>query len=206
MNYLINIKYFLISLLLVINFSSCKNEKGTNARIEVSFDSIRNDTSVVLSIVESKVDVKNCDSSFKRKYNISEEEKLLKNEFKNFKLFDLTHALTEDFNGDGKIDSAFFLTENEKSGIIIKDGLTNREFRIGLGNTFEEMGDDFNWIDYWGIVKDSSTYEIVIEDGEIVGDTIVTLNIPSIILRKVEEGGGLISFKGGKYVWIHQAE
>lgn len=61
-------------------------------------------------------------------------------------------------------------------------------------------------MDYWGVLQDSSTYEIIITNGEIVGDTLVRLENPSIFVRKKEVGGGLITFKDGKYEWIHQAD
>lgn len=32
------------------------------------------------------------------------------------------------------------------------------------------------------------------------------LENPSIVVRKEEVGGGLITFKDGRYVWIHQAD
>ena len=75
-----------------------------------------------------------------------------------------------------------------------------------MGNNFEEIGDDFSWVDSWGILIDTITYEIVIEDSEIKGDTIIELQNPSIVLKKQEAGGGLIAFRNGKYDWIHQAD
>ena len=127
-------------------------------------------------------------------------------EFQKAQLFDLKDTLQEDFNGDRTIDKAVFLTEDGKAGIIITDGKTQEQVKIGLGNKFEEQGDDFSWVDYWGIVKDSSTYEIIVTNGEIIGDTLIRLENPAIVVRKEEVGGGLITFRNGKYEWIHQAD
>lgn len=131
---------------------------------------------------------------------------LLGYEFKRAELIGLKDSIREDLNGDGFLDKAIFTNEDGKSGILIMDGQTNEEIKIGLGNEFEEMGDDFSWVDYWGIVRDSITYEIIIENAEILGDTIVQLDNPSIVVRKEEVGGGLITFRNGKYEWIHQAD
>lgn len=86
----------------------------------------------------------------------------------------LTDILTADFNGDGNIDQAKFTRDNETSGIIIKHGHTNEEKSFGLGKSFAHMT-NFNWVDFWGVINDSVTYEIVVENGEIIGDRKVEL-------------------------------
>ena len=95
---------------------------------------------------------------------------------------------------------------NQKGGIIIIDGKTLEEFVIGCGTKFYEMGDDFRWVDYWGIIRDIETYEIIVSDGEIVGKQNVQLSYPSIFVRKEEIGGGIITYKNGKYEWVHQSD
>jgi hypothetical protein len=133
------------------------------------------------------------------------ENQSLSYEFENATIFKLTDTITADFNGDGKVDQASFKKENETSGIIIKHGQTNEEIKIGFGESFAHLT-EFNWVDFWGLVKDSETFEIVIEDAEIIGDRKVKLENPSIVVKKEEEGGGLITYKNGKYEWIHQAD
>jgi hypothetical protein len=132
--------------------------------------------------------------------------KELSSEFKNFKYVDLKESIIADLNGDGIADNAIFTSQNGKSGILITDGKSKQEVKIGLGAAFEEMSDDFSWVEYWGIVQDSTTYEVIIIDSEIVGDTVVRLEYPSIFVRKEEVGGGVITFKNEKYQWIHQAD
>ena len=126
-------------------------------------------------------------------------------EFKDATIFKLTDTITADFNGDGNADQAIFKKENETSGIFITHGETNQKIKIGFGEPFAHVK-EFNWVDYWGLINDSESYEIVIEDAEIIGDREVKLDNPSIVVRKEEVGGGLITFKNGKYVWIHQSD
>ena len=126
-------------------------------------------------------------------------------EFKSLIIFPLKDTISADFNGDGTVDQAVYRKENETSGIIIKHGRTNEEVRFGFGEPFAHLS-EFNWVDYWGLVKDDETYEIVIEDAEIIGDRNIELENPSILVRQKETGGGLITFKNGKYQWIHQAD
>lgn len=128
------------------------------------------------------------------------------NGFKNATLYKLRDTIKADFNGDGIIDIAFYKRENQTSGIIIKHGQTNEEFRIGFGNSFSTWTDfDCNWVDYWGLVQDKETSETTFtEDGEVFGSKDVKLQNPSIVIGDDEVGGGLITFKNGKYVWIHQ--
>lgn len=133
------------------------------------------------------------------------EKQVLSSEFLTSRMFELTDTITADFNGDGKIDQAIYKKENQTSGIIITHGLTNEEVRIGFGEPFAHLT-EFNWVDFWGLINDIETYEIVIEEAEIIGDRKVELDNPSIVLRKEEVGGGLITFKDGKYQWIHQAD
>ncbi len=137
--------------------------------------------------------------------DIDFQKQSLDNEFKKATLFQLTDTIVADFNGDGNLDQATFRKKNKTSGIIIKHGKTNEEVKIGFGEPFDYLT-EFNWVDFWGLVNDSETYEIVFENNEIVGDRTVTLENPSIVLRKEEVGGGVITFKDGKYQWIHQSD
>jgi len=130
----------------------------------------------------------------------------LNSQFKQATAFKLSDTIIADFNGDGKVDKAVFKKEKNTSGIIIKHGGTNEEVRLCFGKPFANMT-DFDWVDFWGIVKDKETFEIVIdENSEIVDDRTISLENPSIVVRKEEVGGGIITFKNGKYEWIHQSD
>lgn len=134
------------------------------------------------------------------------ELKYLHYEFDNYQLFDLKDTIREDFNGDGAADEAVFTTRKDKAGILITDGKTRKTTQTGLGEPFEEMGDDFSWVDYWGVTTDSLAYEIIVDSSEVVGDSEIRLQHPAIFLRRYEVGGGLIAFRNGKFEWIHQAD
>ena len=126
--------------------------------------------------------------------------------FEKATLYKLTDTIIADLNGDGIIDKAFYKKENGTSGIIIKHGKTNEEYRIGFGKPFVLLN-DFNLIDYWGLVKDKETNETTFkEDGDVLGSKEVKLQNSSIFVGRDEEGGGLITFRNGKYEWIHQAD
>lgn len=124
--------------------------------------------------------------------------------FKNAKAYRLTDTLKADFNGDGIIDRAIFKKDTIASGIIITHGSTNQVFTIGFGKAFFHLT-DLNWVDYWGLVKDKETTETTFDEtGDVLGSKTVELQHPSIIVEAHELGGGLITFRNGKYEWIHQ--
>jgi len=155
--------------------------------------------------VESRADTTKLNLKQSSSEQTEQNNQDLNYEFKDATIFKLTDTITADFNGDGNVDQAIFKKENETSVIIITHGETNQKIKIGFGEPFAHLT-EFNWVDYWGLVNDSETYEIVIEDTEIIGDREVKLDNPSIVVRKEEVGGGLITFKEGKYIWIHQAD
>jgi len=126
--------------------------------------------------------------------------------FEKATVYELTDTIAADFNGDGITDKAFLKIENETSGIIIQHGKTNELVRIGFGKSFGSWKDfDCNWVNHWALVEDKETSETIVgEDGDIAGSQKVELQNPSILLEADEVGGGLITFKNGKYVWVHQ--
>jgi hypothetical protein len=172
------------------------SDKESKKKISAESDTVK---------VESKVDTTTSGLIQNSTEQTEHNNQDLSYEFKDATLFKLTDTIIADFNGDGNTDQAIFKKENETSGIIITHGETNQKIKIGFGESFAHLT-EFNWVDYWGLVNDSETYEIVIEDAEIIGDREVKLNNPSIVVRKEEVGGGLITFKDGKYIWVHQAD
>ena len=138
-------------------------------------------------------------------------KKTLNREFKKYKIYRLNETLCEDFNGDGIIDKAEFVKSNGKIGIIITDGKSKKLTKLGFGNRFAHLT-DFDWVNYWGVLKDSTTNEVEFDDnsGDILGSMTVQLRNISIFLRQDENedgsGGGIITYEDRKYKWIHQAE
>lgn len=127
-------------------------------------------------------------------------------EYKDYQMYNLSEIILEDFNGDGTLDKAEFRKQN-KSGIIITDGRTNNQTKIGFGRQFAHMT-DFDWVTYWGVLKDTTTYEITFdnETGDILGDTTVFLKNKSIFVKEDEVGGGVITYENESYKWIHQCD
>lgn len=126
--------------------------------------------------------------------------------FENARCFELKDVLKVDLNGDEVPEEISFEDLEEGAYLTIKDGQPGAEVRFGPGQPLAGIGEDFRWVEYWGVLYDTITYEIVIEDGELIGDTTVKLANPSLFLRQSEVGGGLISFQNRKYRWVHQAD
>jgi hypothetical protein len=126
-------------------------------------------------------------------------------EFKNFQPFKLTDLILADFNGDSIMDSAKFVVRNGKSGVIIFDGADSKEYVFGCGTEFSEMLDDLNWADSWGLLNDKYTFNVQVKDGELSGAEKVYLDNPSLVISKTDVGGGVITFKDGKFIWLNQS-
>lgn len=133
-------------------------------------------------------------------------EKDISGIFDNAKCFQLSETLRADFNGDGYQDEARFRLVGRNNTIHIYHGQSGEVREYGPDNPLVGIGGDFDWVDYWGVLYDSTSFEIVISDGEVIGDTLVRFSVPSIFLRQSELGGGLISYRNDDYEWIHQAD
>jgi len=187
---------YILTFLILSSCGQSNSDTESKKKISAESDIIK---------VESKVDTTKPDLNQSSTEQTEHNNQDLSYEFKDATIFKLTDTITADFNGDGNVDQAIFKKENETSGIIITHGKIDEEVKIGFGEQLAHLT-EFNWVDFWGLVNDRETYEIIIEDAEIIGDKEVKLNNPSIVVRKEEAGGGLITFKDGKYVWIHQAD
>jgi hypothetical protein len=186
---------FISTIVLLFGCGQTKKEKTSQTEDNVKHDSTLNCTT---SEKDSLGNIMNS-----RKENLNRE-------FKKYKIYRLNEILCEDFNGDGIADKAEFVKSNGKTGIIITDGKSKEVTRIGFGEEFAIMT-DFDWVKYWGVVKDSTTYEVEFsKDGDIIGSKNVRLKNVSIFVRQDENedggGGGIISYDQNKYKWIHQTE
>jgi hypothetical protein len=134
------------------------------------------------------------DNNLKVQHNFSEEDHSIDDsrkeslsDFEKATLYKLTDTISADYNGDGFIDKAFYKKENETSGIIIKHGQTNEEFKIGFGKQFAHLT-EFNWVDFWGLVEDRETSETTfMEDGDVLGSKWkICLDSSILLTRKAE--------------------
>lgn len=143
---------------------------------------------------------------------LNSRKEILNREFKKYKIYRLDETLCEDFNGDGIADKAEFVKSNGKTGIIITDGKSQKLTKLGFGKKFAHLT-DFDWVNYWGVLKDPSTTEVQFDSisGDILGGKKVPLKNISIFVRQDENeedggGGGVITYEDNDYKWIHQAE
>lgn len=127
-------------------------------------------------------------------------------DFKNFVSYSLKDTIREDLNGDEIADKAYFSGRDDTRHIYITDGKTNEVVKVGSDTSFHSMGDRFDWVDSWGVTKDSSTFEILFVNEEIAGSKQTRLEHPSIVVRKEEVGGGVITYRDGAYKWVHQSD
>lgn len=123
--------------------------------------------------------------------------------FKDFRAFALSDTIVFDLNGDSQNEKAYFDTMPARK-LIIVDGKTKKRIVVGSHPSFQGIADDLGWVDGWGVTRDKKTFEVIVEDSEITGDREVILQYPSLVLG-IQEGGGVITFKNGNYIWIHQS-
>ena len=121
--------------------------------------------------------------------------------------YQLTDTLKEDLNCDGFVDQVYFSHKASTKEIVFFNGKSKEGKILGSQLPVEgELGSDYSWADFWGITKDTTTWETIVKDGEVLGSRTVALKCTSIVLRKEEVGGGIITFKNGGLLWVHQAD
>ena len=197
---------YILSLFVLISCGqSNSKQNNTNQSEKTHTNTIENKTNEENDSLKTNIPKDSVFEIVESDYNPEEyRRESLNLSFEKAILFKLTDTIIADFNGDGIIDKASYLKENETSGIVIIHGGINEEIRIGFGEQIAHMT-EFNWVDYWGLVMDKKTSEATFtEDGDILGSEDVNLQNPSIALGKDEVGGGLITYLNGRYVWIHQ--
>jgi hypothetical protein len=117
--------------------------------------------------------------------------------------------LETDLSGDKNVDLAILIeekTENKK-GILIFFGQSDKSFILGAGTKFGNSGDDFKWADVWSVFKDKVTYETTFKPNrDVDGGKKITIDRHAIAIREEEGSGGLIYFNGKEFIWIHQGD
>lgn len=118
-----------------------------------------------------------------------------------------TRSLAADFNADGQPDTARTVILGGKRGLRITHGGTGERYQMGAGEPFGRGGDDWRWVDFWKLVKDSITYRQTFgPGGDVVGEEPVSLAGPALLVGQYEAGGAVIAWQDGAYRWIHQAD
>jgi hypothetical protein len=123
--------------------------------------------------------------------------------FSDFVVYDMLDTISADMDGDGRFEKLYF-TGRQPLLMEIDNG--KERIRIGGDESFKEIGDDFSWADHWGLIGGKSAIENVMRNGEPAYAKKVKLGPASIFIRRDESGGGLITFRDGRYIWVHQAD
>jgi len=187
---------YILTILILTGCGQTNTEQNSNISIETQAEQVLDTTYSDNKETDKQATTDEKETEEYRKQSLSGYEKAT--------LYKLTDTITADFNGDGFLDKVIYKKEIETSGIIIIHGKTNERVKIGFGKQFAHMT-EFNWVDYWGLVEDKETSETTFtEDGDVLDSKTVKLKNPSIALGKDEVGGGLITYRNGKYEWIHQ--
>tara|TARA_R110002051_G_scaffold323778_1_gene418490 strand:+ start:823 stop:1419 length:597 start_codon:yes stop_codon:yes gene_type:complete len=126
-------------------------------------------------------------------------------EFKNYREYCVTDTINIDLNGNGILERIYFDKKDCPKLIIEEKG--QNLISIGCGKEeYNGFPNAIGWVDLWCVVFDKETFELLVKDGELVGDKIVNLERPSIYVGKEEAGGGIITYRYGELYWIHQSD
>src|SRR5689334_3864462 len=109
--------------------------------------------------------------------------------------------LRGDFNGDEITDVAILVKEkkSEKIGIAIVHGGNRHIFLIGAGRTIGN-GDDFPWMNIWGVYPKELVYRGAAERRP------PTLRGEALLVEKAESASALIYWDGKDYRWYQQGD
>ncbi|MCG8750566.1 hypothetical protein [Tenacibaculum finnmarkense] len=197
-------KNYFFLILTLITISSCKDKGSENSETKVLKIEPVIETNVIEEQVEltEKVKTDSLKSENKKITDWTHPEFF---EFKNYKEYRVTDTISLDLNGNGILERIYFdkkdcpkLIIEEKGKDLISIGCGKEEYK-GFPNAI-------GWVNLWCVVSDEETFEIIVEDGELVGDKIVNLERPSVYLGKEEAGGGIITYRNGELYWVHQSD
>ena len=125
-------------------------------------------------------------------------------EFKNYKEFRLIDTIHIDLNGNGISEKVYF--ENTTCSKIIIQEEGQEQIYLGCGKqNHKGFPNALDWVNLWCIVADKETIEVLVKDGELIGDKIV-FRASWVIHRKEEAGGEIITYRKEALYWIHQSD
>ena len=187
-----------VTFLAIILLASC-NSKNKNS---TGIQALRDTTEEVVKSVDT-VSKKQLISADDKSYRTSS----LTGDFKQFKIYGLADTIRADLTGDNINEEVIFTALNNKKGIIITDGKTRSKTKIGLGKNFGGIGDNFEWVDFWGTTDDKETYDIIVDEkGDLGTERKVKLKNTSLFVRRDEVGVCVIAYIDDKYKFIHQSD
>lgn len=126
-------------------------------------------------------------------------------EFQDYKEYRITDTISIDLNGNGILELIYFDKKDCPKLIIAEKG--QGLISIGCGKEeYKGFPNAIGWVDLWCVVYDKETFEVIVEDEELVGDKIVSLERPSVYVGKEEAGGGIITYRNGEFYWVHQSD
>jgi len=105
--------------------------------------------------------------------------------------------INADFNGDGLLDIAIWVTEkkSKKLGIVVLHNGNKLPFVMGAGKVWEERGDDFKYLDMWSTIPKGEVF-----DSGYEANRRVQLQGDALILTKSDSASFAIYWDGTKYV------
>ncbi|WP_053989909.1 hypothetical protein [Mangrovimonas sp. TPBH4] len=190
-------KNYFFLILILIAISSCKN-KTTDSKLsttEIKSQEKQFEQPDIVSVESKKPEDKITSDCLHPEYF----------DFKNHKEYCITDTINLDLNGNGIIEKIYF--DNKSCPKLIIEEKGQDLISIGCGiEKYKGFPNAIGWVDLWCIVSDKETFEILVEDGELIGDKTVTLERPSLYVGKEEAGGGIITYKNGELYWIHQSD
>lgn len=153
---------------------------------------------------ETKVEEKGINQINKQKNDINWKH-LEYFDFQEYQEYKITDTITIDLNGNGVLEQIYF--ENEECPRLLIKEKGHKTISIGCGRENSKgLPNAVGWVDLWCVVFDKETFEIIIEEGQIVGESIVRIERPSLFIGKQESGGGIITYKNDELYWIHQSD
>ena len=125
--------------------------------------------------------------------------------FKNYKGYKLTDTITIDLNGNGILEKVYF-DQTSCTKLIIDEPNTDQIYLGCKNEKYTGVLSSMDWVNLWYVVFDKETYEVIVEDGELLGSEKYELERPSIYIGKESAGGGIITYKNGELYWVHQSD
>lgn len=126
--------------------------------------------------------------------------------FTDYKAYKMSDSIVTDLDGDLEDDLVYFANKGCNKLIF-------KLSKIGIGEVgcteskFLEYPVTIDWVDEWGLLHDELTWQVLILDnGDIDKDTIIKLQNPGVYIGEMDGGGGVITIKDGKPMWVHQSD